>query len=193
MIEGILGTIIGTVLGFLLSEWSTKRREDRSEKRQAQSTRAILSLEIDSNLNLLRTFWARVNQLENFGQEPEERKRKLAQNFIELPLPAWNREVLESQIPFLPAAAREEEIVRVFQFYDHLRRLEAIRNDLILAMEVQRDELRAATKGSVGHGIGRVFAYLPPRPFDEKSPACWDECESLVAQLLAKGNPLKPD
>jgi hypothetical protein len=57
-----LFTILGTFIGFVLSEWAAKRREDRNEKKQAQSVRAIVSLEIDRNLGLLQDFWLQVNQ-----------------------------------------------------------------------------------------------------------------------------------
>ena len=42
--------LAGALFGFILSEWGTSRRENRNEKKQAQASRAVISLEIDLNL-----------------------------------------------------------------------------------------------------------------------------------------------
>ena len=191
----IFGTLIGALFGFILSEWGTSRRENRNEKKQAQASRAIISLEIDLNLELLREFWLQpINQIQDKQKSLDEQKVALANNFIETPIPEWSREVFNSQLHLITNALHQQEVVKVFQFYDRLRRLEAIRNELILAKEVQRNELQAARNKDGSRNFGRyaiAMAYSPPTPFNEKAVAFWNECESLVAQLFVKGNPLK--
>lgn len=58
-------------------------------------------------------------------------------------------------------------------------------------MNEQQEESRAATAPGSSGGLGRVLAYLPSTPFDDKAPDLWDECKRLATQLLAEGNPLK--
>jgi len=184
MIEALIatvGTIIGTILGFFLSEWSTKRREDRNEKKQAQSVRTLVSLEIDRNLNLLTDYWPRVEQAADPNDDAQGRKIKLASKFIELAFPEWKREILDSQLPLLAMALREQEVVQVLQFYDRLSKVEALRNGLVSAAQEDKEDRRAPVRNS----------YSSSMAFSRKALVYWDECESTVAQLLGKGNPLK--
>jgi len=188
-IIGVVGTLLGTVVGFFLSERGTKRREERNEKRQAQSVRTMVSMEIDRNLELLEESWREVNDTPESDDDQEARKRVLARRFIELPLPTWNRESLDSQLLLLPMALSEQQIVRVFQFYDRLSKLGAIRTELAMAAEVQREEWMAA---SGGQGmIPMHISHFLRRKFDEKAPTYWGECQRNVENMLTEGNPLK--
>ena len=192
MIEAIF-TIVGTIVGFALSELATIIREGRSEKRQSKSVKTIVKLEMELNLQMLREFWSRVTQFSEPEVDPDTRKRSLArQFFIEVPFPVFKREALESQLPLLAGALHEQEVVRVFQFYDHLSKLKLIESKLTTSMHEQREETRAATAPGSSGGLGQVLAYYPPMPFDDSAPNLWDECERLVTQLLNEGNPLEP-
>ena len=144
---------------------------------------------------MLRELWSKTtSQAQNEIEKQHKKKVILALNFIKTPVPEWHQEVINSQFPLIASALSQQEVVKVFQFYDQLRRLEAIRNELILASEVQRTEFIAATKKDSSHNFSKYVAmsYRPPTPFNEKATAVWNECESLVAQLFTKGNPLKP-
>ena len=187
--------LAGILFGFILSEWSTSRRESRNEKKQAQASRAIISLEIDLNLELLQEFWLpATNRAEDEKKSQDEQKVALAHKFIQIPVPEWSREVFSSQLPLITSTLQSQEVVKVFQFYERLRRLETIRGELVLAGEIQRTEFLAATKKDSTHNFGKYveLAYSPATPFNKKAKDTWKEYESLVAQLVAKGNPLKP-
>jgi hypothetical protein len=187
MIEALF-TLLGTILGFALSEFSTWRRESRNETRQAKATRTIVSLEIDLNLEFLKEFIEQANQINLEKSDLQERKKSMARFFTEFPFPNWSKEAFTSQLPSLPLALSEQEVVKVFQFYDRLQRIDIIRNDLLAALDIQKSELEAAT---ISKGYFRQLAYSPNKPFDDKASNYWDEGKSLAAQLLAKGNPLK--
>lgn len=187
MVEALF-TLLGTILGFALSEFSTWRRESRNETRQAKATRTIVSLEIDLNLEFLKEFIEQANKLNLENSDIEGRKKALARFFTEFPFPNWSREAFTSQLSSLPNALSEQEVVKVFQFYDRLQRIDIIRNESILAIELQKNEIEAAT---ISRGPYRQMAYLPNKPFDDKASNYWDEGKSLAAQLLAKGNPLR--
>ena len=77
--------------------------------------------------------------------------------------------------------------MQVFKFYDSLSRLDAIKVKLIATREEQREEwLAAEARGVVAKDIVDMGL-----TFNLKAPALWGECESLVAQVLTEGNPLK--
>ena len=188
MVEALF-TILGTILGFILSELSTRYRESRNEIRQAKSTRTIVSLEIDLNLEFLREFIEKANQIDLENKGVEERKKALARFFMEYPFPDWSKEAFTSQLPLLPNALSEQEVIKVFQFYDRIQRTDVIRNNLLLALQLQKSEVKAATKNT--YMFFSEMSYIPDTPFDGKASSYWDEGKSLAAQLLAKGNPLK--
>lgn len=187
MMEALF-TLLGTILGFLLSEFSTWRRTSRNEVREAKATRIIVSLEIDLNLESLKEFIKEANKINLEDGDAQKRKKTLARFFTEFPFPNWRKEAFTSQLSVLPHALSEQEVVKVFQFYDRLQRIDIIRNDLLISLELQKSELEGAriTKGAYS-----VLAYLPNHPFNDKASKNWDEGKSLAAQLLAKGNPLK--
>lgn len=187
MVETLF-TILGTILGFVLSELSTRYRESRNEIRQAKSTRTIVSLEIDLNLEFLREFIEKANQINWENKSVEERKKFLARFFMEYPFPDWSKEAFTSQLPFLPNVLSEQEVIKVFQFYDRIQRIDVIRSELLLALQLQNSEVQAATKNN--HMGFREMYYIPNTPFNDKASSYWDKGKSLAAQLIAKGNPL---
>ena len=193
----VIGTLIGALVGFMLSEWGTSRREKRNELKVAQSCRTIISLEIDLNLELLQDVWPKViTPIPGIMSIDEQSKQELlriafAKKFIEVPFPELSREVFAAQLPSITNALNSQEMVRVFQFYDRLRKIETIRKELTLEMEAQRIEDREEKARRVASAGKITLAYAAQSPFDEKAITFWNECESLVAQLFAKGNPLK--
>jgi len=187
MIETVY-TLLGTILGFALSEISSRRKESRNEVRQAKATRTIVSLEIDLNLEFLKEFIVQANRLNLENKNIQERKKALAHFFVEYPFPDWSKEAFSSQLSSLPHALSEQEVIKVFQFYNRIQRIDIIRNDLLAALDLQKIELDAAT---ISRGYYRQLSHNPSKPFDDKASNYWDEGKSLAAQLLAKGNPLK--
>lgn len=125
MIEALF-TILGTIIGFGLSELATFFRKRREDKRFTESVKTILKLEIDLNLQMFGEFWSQVNQLNGAIEDLEARKRRLARRLIEVPLPALRKEALQSQFSLLAWAISEQEVIQVFQFYDRLGKLETI-------------------------------------------------------------------
>ena len=119
-IFGVIGTIIGTIWGFVLSEWATRQREERTEKRQAGAIRTMLRLEISQNLASLRDFWGKVNQVDESEQDPDLARLRLARRMIESPLPHWSHRMWESQMSLLTIGLSEEEIKQVHDLHNRL-------------------------------------------------------------------------
>jgi hypothetical protein len=190
MVEAIF-TIIGTIIGFALSEVATAIRECRGEKRRTRSVKTLLKLEMTLNLQGLRDFWTKVSTLPEAQEDLDSQKRALARQLIEEPIPQFERGAFESQLSHLASALEEHEVLQVLQFYDRLRRLESIRAEFIESLSEQQQELQAAAPGAaIGDSLTSGLAYyLLSRLFNEKAPRLWDEVELLVNQILAKGNP----
>jgi hypothetical protein len=184
-------SVISGLIGIAVGYWLGERAQRRREKKQEQSTRDIISLEIDRNLDLLRELWPKVSQANDLEQDAKSRKHRLARSFVEIPFPDWSREAFDNQPSSLAIALSKQELIRVGWFYDRLHRLETIRAELKAAMQEQDRRFIEETVPGPG-GYRRALAgYRPPQMFNRNAENFWDECESLVAQLLARGNPLK--
>lgn len=188
MIEAIF-TIVGTIIGFALSEIATAIREGRSEKKQAKSVKTLLKLEMTLNLRRLQDFWAKASMLPETPEDLDDQKRALTRQLINEPLSEFERDAFESQLSHLAGVLKEQEVLQVLRFYDRLRRVESIRAELMASLSEQKQELQAATTGGVAGSQFRTIAYFPPTPFNEKAPRLWDEVEQLVSQIRSEGNP----
>lgn len=178
MLEAIFG-IVGVVIGFLFSEGATRIREHETERKQARSVRLLIGLEIDRNLNLLQVFWDKV--ISTDVSDPELRSKALALKFIEYPMPRWQTEGLNSQLPHLAMALLEEEIVAVLKFQERL--------DLLVKL---REELLKSARGTIqSYGIGRETILPDAIDFVQKVPSYWDQCERIVTEIQRDGNPLQ--
>ena len=104
---GIIGTLLGVILGFFLNQLIPSKIQERKQRR---SVRALLSLEIDQNLDLLRELWNKANQVKESDQNPNLSK---ARRLVEMSLPLWSHKAWESQIPLLAIALSEKEIKQV--------------------------------------------------------------------------------
>ena len=60
----IVSTILGVVMGLASSEISNRRRDKRRKNRKINSTRTLISLENDRNIELLKDFWYKLNKEE---------------------------------------------------------------------------------------------------------------------------------
>lgn len=190
MVE-VVYTLLGIVFGFALDEIATFLRDKRAQERQVRSVRAIVSLEIDNNLDLAKYFWSKFSQYEAESDDLSQTKRSLARIFVNQALPTWQRDAFISQMQFLPIALSEAEILQVFHFYDRLNRLEAIRTNLTDALSEQNNAFENETSPGPAGFRTAPLGYRPPQMFNEKADELWSECTSLFAQILAKGNSLR--
>lgn len=183
-IVALVGTLIGVLLGFWLSEMAQSRREDREEKRQAKSVRALVSLEIQQNLQQLEEFWRKVSQLDGPIEDEDLRQNQLARRVMELPFASMHREAFESQLSRLPAALSTSLLLRTFEAYKLMARLEVLREALESAARVQDHDRDLATQ------INTRGLFWGSRRFDRDAPSFFDEFGDIVERLIADGNPL---
>jgi hypothetical protein len=187
----LITTIIGGVLGFGLSEVSTRRREAREEKRQGQAVRTIIRLEIDRNLATLKTFWTAVKAKDN-ADLGRRRKNILAEQFVDLPLTPFSRASLTSQMSLLAFSLTDVQIERVFRLYDRLDFFMTTRATLADALRDEQQEMTRFRQSQSAPGQPKGLLYAPRQPFDAQANPNWDEIEATAAELLESANPLPP-
>ena len=185
--EAIFG-LVGVALGFVLNEWATRRRETQTERRQAQSLRTLLSLEIDHNIALLKDWWGEVLNVGTPDKDPDLHRRDLARRLVEFPLPSWAHKMWESQSSLLAIALNHAEIKQVHDIHNGLDAIAAIRSALVAAETEQRQDWRSASQGK---GFVPLSVHVS-RKFERMGPQLCTQCESIVNELLAKANPLAP-
>ncbi|WP_232728016.1 MULTISPECIES: hypothetical protein [Methanobacterium] len=88
-------------MGLASSEVSNLRRDRRSKRRKINSTRTLISLENERNLELLKDFWFKINKVEEDGASDAESKIILSHRLIKMPMPSWNDLMWRKQASFL--------------------------------------------------------------------------------------------
>ena len=104
---GIFGTIVGAILGFLISQFN----QWKTETQQIKSLRKMLNLEINQNLVLLTEFKNIANDVSN--DYPDD-------FIIKNSFPQYNDKVWKSQVLLLPMALNDEELNRVYVLYEKI-------------------------------------------------------------------------
>jgi hypothetical protein len=174
-IIGIVGVIIGVLLTTIITQLGDKMRE----KKQAQSVRTLISLEIDFNLETIKDYRIKLDETTVYDNDPEITQIHLAVRFTEMPPLHTVRDAYKSQLNFFAASLNQRELAGVFQFYNNLTRLELLRNQLI---DFRTRQIHAH-EGNL-HGRESLV-------FDANTPIIWHECESIFGNLQAEGNPLR--
>lgn len=177
---GILGTILGTIMGFSLNAYNNWRIEKNREQKQVKSVRLLINLEIDQNLSLLRDFWDTLN-IESYEYKDYEEiwKRHYAKMLINMPLSKWRNINWKNHNSLLPITFNEREINEISNFYNNLENISSIRSSLSYLKSVTDEDWR---------GLGRKKL---PHSSDAKKH--WDEFEKIALETLEKGNPLIND
>lgn len=192
MIEAIF-TLVGTVLGFFLSEWTQSRREKRKQFQLSKSVKGVVSTEIDSNLVLVKRIHDEALSMNEDQQNEDEENsqnnyKKAGRIIIDLPIPSFSSKAFDNQLSDLGQALSRDELNKCFSLYNDLYRLEAIRRTLINASEIQREEWKLASGGSNVVPVGRAF--WMNRKFDNTAPDLINELSEIVEVVLNTGNPL---
>ena len=135
---GLIGTIFGTIIGFALSETATWFRARRTEQKQVESVRTILSLEIAHNLSLLQQILDEPAEIVSSGR-----------------LPAWSHQIWESQLPIASMALTPEEIKQVHKFHYDLYSLKKL-PEILITQGMQGTHV--SVEGELREGISALLA-----------------------------------
>jgi hypothetical protein len=172
-------------MGLASSEISNLRRDRRTKKRKINSTRTLISLENERNLELLKDFWFKLNKTEENDVEKDELKINLTHRLIKMPMPSWNDIMWRKQASLLAITFTDKEIIAISSFNNCLEVLKSIYSKLIDLDTKDRDF--NSTYASSG-----VKLSIIPRSnrFQEEAPSLWDEFEEITLKLIENGNPL---
>lgn len=127
-IVGVVGSIAGILIGFALSEGSTRLRQQQADVEQAQSARMVMRIEIDRNLVRLQSFRKEVAQEESKLPKDAQGKWAALRNAT---LPLWSHTIWESQISVAAKALTEEEIKGVLSLHSKLDNLSKIHAEFL--------------------------------------------------------------
>jgi hypothetical protein len=174
------------MMGLASSELSSWRRDKKAKRRKINSTRTLISLENERNLELLKEFWYKLNNIEeNEAVEDDELKIDLAHRLIKMPMPSWNDTMWSKQASLLAITFIDKEIIAVSSFNNCLEILRSIYSKLV-DLDTKDREYNS-TYASSGANLSSI-----PRSnrFHEEAPVLWDEFEEIALNLIGKGNPL---
>jgi hypothetical protein len=173
-------------MGLASSEISNYRKDRRTKKRKINSTRTLISLENERNMELLKEFWYKLNNLEIDDELNDKLKIDLAHKLIKMPVPSWNDIMWEKQASLLAITFEEKEIIRISSYNNCLRVLKSIYYKLI-DLDAKDREYNSTYAAS-----GVNLSSIPhSNRFNEEAPGLWDESEEISIKLIENGNPLK--
>lgn len=167
---------IGVFLGFLLSEFSTHRKE----KKQMESVRYLFKMEMNSNLELLNNFNNKIK--EDYKINPDNYTLEL----IELPWPRYKSVIWGNQNIFLTSAFDDKNVKNIQEFYNSLDSLESIYGHI--KTEINQNRLKPLTSSilpSNNHSV-QYGSYI----YNGEYNAFAKEFLDLAEKLINKGNPL---
>lgn len=116
---GVVGTIIGTIVGFILSETATFLRTRSAGKKQIAAIKATLVPEMDLNLGMIDAFIDIFSAI-NPQDLTDEQQRAILSMFSH-----WKEEVWKTQLSTLPQILSTDEVYQVNSFYYELQQITA--------------------------------------------------------------------
>lgn len=169
-------------MGLGSSELSNWRRDKKTKRRKINSTRTLISLENERNIELLKDFWYKLNQSD---EDEEESKIALSHKLIKMPMPCWDNFMWRKQASLLTITFRDKEIAAISSFNNSLEVLKSIYSKLIY-LDAKDREFNSTYASS-----GIKLSSLPRSTrFKEEAPGLWDEFEEITSELIKNGNPL---
>jgi hypothetical protein len=125
VIAGLMA-LLGVPLGFALAQWG-ERRKARSE---AAAIRALLRAEMAANVELTRSFWSEAIDKDSPRCIYRHPLSPAWDVFAYRKLPLWSRDVWHSQLPRLPEALTQRELIDVLEFYRWFTYIEQRHKDM---------------------------------------------------------------
>ena len=173
-------------MGLASSEFSYWRRDRKTKKRKMNSTRTLISLENERNMELLKEFWYKLNQSDEREDEDDKTKISYAHKLIKMPLPNWNTVMWTKQTSFLAITFTDKEIISISAYNNCFQMLKSI---YVKLMDLDAKD-REYNSTYAGNGIDLAMIPRSER-FREEAPCLWDEFENITVNLIEKGNPLR--
>ncbi len=183
-----VGGIVASGFGFWLRSSRKDNLREEEENKIKESTRNLVRLEIDQNLEMLRDHWDRVRKIQR-----EDDRRGVA--FYEsvmtgTVLPRWKTEAWETHTDKIYAALRPEEIKESQKVYSGLAKLRYIYD-----LQVENDKILLSSFASaknIRRRTRRKFAeYHINERYGRLAQEYLREFQKTVELLLDNGNPIE--
>ncbi|MEN6554370.1 MAG: hypothetical protein ABFC34_15975 [Methanobacterium sp.] len=191
----ILGTLGGVILAYGLNEYSKYKQKAENKK----STRVLVRLEIDQNLEFLQyliTYTKKIEQiLKDEGMDQDDINLKIAEELVERPMFTWTDTMWEKQTAFLAVSFQEDEIKKIYKIYSSFRNLDTLYNKLYNFYF--EDKKHNKTKPTFAKDLLWVPAgenFQMPQTSDmfiEYVPKFLADFKGISRKLLENGNPIK--
>jgi protein-S-isoprenylcysteine O-methyltransferase Ste14 len=176
-----VASIIGVIVGFLLSFWLKRYDENRTKREERQSVRTLIRLEIQQNIDELKIFWNGFKEIEKKIADPKQQIRNKVIKLSESPIPSWSYKAWESQLSKLPVVFKSEEIVHIQSNY---KRLNQISNLIDL---LPNRKIAVGNTVLTSHMAGDVMMIYN----DENESRFWKNFEDLILCAIETGNPIE--
>ncbi len=134
----LIATLVGVILGFVLSEGVAWLRDCRQTRRMRKVVRTLLRLETYNNLDLMVRYRGTFKPY--LGATDGAATQRAAREFATRALPPWSKSAWESQLPEIPHVLREHEargLALLHSTFDGLVLLRASARDLLAIEESQ--------------------------------------------------------
>ena len=188
MTEALIA-IVSLIIGTILNEFAATFRESRQTLNRNKSVRTIVAVEMMYNINSLKTITDTMAQIKR-RLEVVAIERNMAEALLAYPPPPFRYIGLESQMSYLAEALNPEQITEVFSFYDEVRHLQSIRQELEELEKLER-EFENVAKGFPDVNDRIMMKPLPSRPFYDKAPGLWLRYETISSRLVRREIPFE--
>lgn len=180
-------SLVAVFVGFLLGQASSLLSERRVSSRRRRACRALVSLEVGSNLELLADYWHNVT-LEPDEEDPEEvLAERYARRAVEIPLPSFTDLAWSSQLVHLPEVLSEKEMTDTWNFYNSVSivcvlhdKLAAVRSSETSAPDTRYPRSSRATRDEG----------LTAATFTSESAALVFDLRQIIDATLKTGHPI---
>ena len=181
----VLTTVLGVVMGLGSRELSDWHKAKKSKRRKINSTRTLILLENERNLESLKEFWYKLNKSDESEDDIDESRIDIAHRLIKMPMPCLDDFMWRKHASLLTITFKDKEIVAVSTFNNCLESLKSIYSKLV-DLDAKDREFNSTYASS-----GVELSSLPhSNRFKEEAPGLLDEFEEITLGLLKNGNPL---
>lgn len=168
--------IIGVFVGFLLNEISYYIREYRKQNSKKKAVKFLIYIEIEHNLNLLKTFKKEIK-----SSEEEFNFLKI----LNTSLPSFKSIFLEKNASSLSIVFNKNELLKIYEVYTNLDKLKNIYN-LMNSDEYESPKpIEDRLQGLYANLERMTYSY-----YAERQNKRYYIFESELKNILANGNPI---
>jgi citrate lyase beta subunit len=153
-------TILGVILGFVLSKVGDYWRDSIQQKTIERKARSLIKLELNENKAALSEYWYRVKDRQDswYSDDGEFLWGQMAQEAAAVPLPKFSKDCWLANLSNLPETHTEGEMVKLWREYKLANNITTLWQDLVKlnnerSQTAHHVEMQQSTKGGGGAGM----------------------------------------